>query len=229
MLLFSLALRPLTRPISQSCNVLMNRWYADDGTIIGRIDEVVKALEIIKKEGPKYRFYLNPAKTRVFWPKQRSDNLQSLTAVDSLHVIEEGRVDLLGAPIENELYMAQYLKEKPKKCNTALSHLHCIPEARTRFHLHHVSGSACRMQHLFRLVPPEFYLPFAQQFDKDQLDMYAHFNNVLLPPSTTAQIRLPFIHRGHGLPSLASTLHASYGASLIDCARFASKDHNSRQ
>ena len=167
MLLFSLALRPLNRLTLQSCDVLMNRWYADDGTIIGRIDEVVKALEIIKKEGPKYRFYLNPAKNRVFWPKQRSDNLQALTAVDSLHVIEDGGVELLGTPIGTELYMAQYLKEKLKKCNTALSHLHCIPEARTRFHLHRVSGSACRMQHLFRLVSPEFSLPFAQQFGKD--------------------------------------------------------------
>ena len=37
-LLFSLALQPLTRLISQSCDVLINRWYADDdGTIIGRI------------------------------------------------------------------------------------------------------------------------------------------------------------------------------------------------
>ena len=48
--------------------------------------------------------------------------------------------------------------------------------------------------------------------------MYARFNNVPLSPSTTAQIRLPFIHGGYGLPSLASTLHESYGASLIDCA-----------
>ena len=114
MLLFSLALRPLTRLISQSCDVLMNRWYADDGKIIGRIHEVVKALEIIKKDGPKYQFYLKPTKTRVFWPKQRSDNIRALAAVDSLHIIEEGGLDLLGAPIGTELYMAQYLKEKLK-------------------------------------------------------------------------------------------------------------------
>ena len=89
----------------------MNRWYADDGAIIRKIEDVVKALEIIKQEGPKYGFYLNPAKTRVFWQNTSSDILHPLAAVDYLHVIDEGGVGLLGAPIGTEFYMAQNLKK----------------------------------------------------------------------------------------------------------------------
>ena len=120
---------------------------------------MVKAVGIIKQEGSKCRLYPNPAKTRVFWPNTSSDILHPLTSVDSLHVIDERGVDLLESPIRTALYMAQYLKKNLKNCNTALSHLLCIPEARILFHLHRVSGSACRMQHLFRLVTPEFSRP----------------------------------------------------------------------
>lgn len=41
-LLFSLAVHPLIRRLSQECDLSMNCWYADDGTLIGRIEEVKK-------------------------------------------------------------------------------------------------------------------------------------------------------------------------------------------
>lgn len=218
MLLFSLALQPLARRISHECDVLMNRWYADDGTIIGRIDEVAKALKILNTEGPTHQFFLNPAKTRVFWPSLSPDLLLPLTTVAPLHVIEDGGLELLGAPIGSDSFMTQYITRKLQNCNSALAHLDHIPEARVRFHLHRVSASACRMQHLFRLVPPTFAFSFAQQFDRDQLKAYERFNSVTLSPSLAAQVRLPFVHGGHGLTSLANTSHASYAASLIDSA-----------
>ena len=48
--------------------------------------------------------------------------------------------------------------------------------------------------------------------------MYARFNDVPISPSISAQIRLPFTHGGHDLNSLASNVHASYGACLNYCA-----------
>ena len=59
-LLFSLALQPLASRISESCDLLMNRWYADDRTIVGRVEEVLKAPALIKAKDPKHQFFLNP-------------------------------------------------------------------------------------------------------------------------------------------------------------------------
>ncbi len=57
---FSLALQPLTHKIAHECDLEINRWYADDGTLIGRIEEVSKALCILFTEGPDHHFYQSP-------------------------------------------------------------------------------------------------------------------------------------------------------------------------
>ena len=132
----------------------MNRWYADDGTLIGQIDEVAKALDIITKQGPRFQFFLNSLKTRVFWPNRQADLLSPLLTVGPPRIIDAGGVDPLGAPIGSPNFMEKYIREKLKTCKTALAHLDHIPEARMPFHLHRVSASAYRLQHVFRLVPP---------------------------------------------------------------------------
>ena len=81
MLLFSLALQPLVRRLSVQCRPALNRWYADDGTIVGPIDEVIKALTILRDEGPGFGFYRNISKYRAYWPSSTSDNLSRLLTV----------------------------------------------------------------------------------------------------------------------------------------------------
>ena len=68
MLLFSLTVQPLIRRISQTCNLELNRWYADDGLLIGRIAEVKRALQILRDEGPAHNFYMHVGKTKSYWP-----------------------------------------------------------------------------------------------------------------------------------------------------------------
>ena len=68
MLLLSLATQPLIRRISQTCTLAMNRWYADDGTLAGRLPDVLKALLILVSEGLIHQFCLNPNNTLVYWP-----------------------------------------------------------------------------------------------------------------------------------------------------------------
>ena len=114
--------------------------------------------------------------------------------------------------------MERRLQNKLDMCNNALSLIEDIPDARIKFHLHRLCGSACRAQHLFRLVPPQISLPFAEKFDKDQLDAYSRFNNVKLTDTAITQLRLPFRKGGHGFTPLTPLLHGSYAASLIEAA-----------
>lgn len=46
----------------------MHRWYAYDGIIGGRIDQVLGALRIIDEKDAKIHFLLQPTKTKAFWP-----------------------------------------------------------------------------------------------------------------------------------------------------------------
>jgi hypothetical protein len=65
MLQFALAIIPLILRVQSECDLELNLWYADDGTLVGSIAEVAKAYQILKDEGPKYCFSLVPHKTVV--------------------------------------------------------------------------------------------------------------------------------------------------------------------
>ncbi|GKE45000.1 putative reverse transcriptase domain-containing protein, partial [Tanacetum coccineum] len=67
-LLFSLALHPLVYTINQSCELTLQAWYLDDGTIVGDTLMVAKALDIIRSDGPGRGLFLNIDKTELFWP-----------------------------------------------------------------------------------------------------------------------------------------------------------------
>lgn len=219
MLLFSLALQPLVRRITRECSLLLNRWYADDGTLIGTIPEVTKALRILHTFGPSMGFRMNISKCRAFWPTTEPSLLESLTTSFPLHVSQEGGIALLGAPLGTDEFMRSFLEEKIEAVSNSLTLLDSIPDARIRFHLHRVSGSVCRVEHVFRLTPPRISLPSAIRFDQSQKSAYSRFNHVTLSPSISSQIGLPFRLGGHGFTPLAPFVHASHAASLIESAK----------
>jgi hypothetical protein len=51
MLLFALDMKPLIVRVQSECDLELNLWYADDGTLVGSISEVARAYQILKEEG----------------------------------------------------------------------------------------------------------------------------------------------------------------------------------
>lgn len=100
----------------------------------------------------------------------------------------------------------------------SLKLVNSIPDARIRFHFHRVSGSVCRVEHVFRITPPRLSLSTAIRFDQDQLAACSRFNNVALSPSISSQIGLPFLLGGHVLTPLSPFVHASHASSVIEDA-----------
>ena len=192
MLLFSLALHRLIRRITQTCNLLLNRWYADDGTIIGTVAEVTKALKILQMSGPRLDSHMNISKCQAFWPTTTPSLLKSSTQTFPLHVSSKGGIALLSAPLGTEAFVKSYLQAKVDSVSDSLILLDSIPDARIRFHLHRVSSSVCRVEHFFRLTAPVISLPTAIRFDQDQRAANSRLDNIPLSPSISSQISLPF-------------------------------------
>ena len=108
--------------------------------------------------------------------------------------------------------------QKVYSCHTSLGLLDDIPDARIIFHIHRVTGSVCRVEHVFRLTPPELSLAAAQKFDDLQMSAYSCLNDVPVSPSIATQIRLPLSLGGHGFTALSPFVYASHAASLIESA-----------
>ena len=51
----------------QALNPVYNKWYMDDGGIIGDVDLLKKVWELIKTRGPPMGLHLNPSKCEWSW------------------------------------------------------------------------------------------------------------------------------------------------------------------
>ena len=226
MLLSSLAIQPLVRRLRQECRLALNRWYADDGTLIIPIAKVAKALRILRDEGPAAGFQINIAKSRAYWPSATPENMSRLLHTFPLQVPDEEGLVLLGAPLGTGAFVRQHLMQKVYSCHTYLGLLDDIPDSRIRFHLHRVTGSVFRVEHVFRLKPPELSLAAAHKFDELQMSAYSRLNDIPVSPSIATHVRLPLSLGGHGFTALSPFVYASHAASLIESATVRVKGPN---
>lgn len=105
MLLFSVTIHSLVQKNFRESILSLNRWYADDGTMIGPVDSVCRALDILITEGPVYNFHLNAAKMKAFWHRSHSSHLARLQALLPLHDVKKEGLALLGAPIGSDQFV----------------------------------------------------------------------------------------------------------------------------
>ncbi|KAL8092032.1 hypothetical protein AgCh_034349 [Apium graveolens] len=85
-LLFALALHPLAQAIAQSCELSLQAWYLDDGTIVGDTLMVAKALDIIRADGPVRGFCHDLASQRVS---------KTIALMEAIHKLEDPQCELL--------------------------------------------------------------------------------------------------------------------------------------
>ncbi len=83
-LLFSLVLQEVVKKIHDSIPTLkLNKWYLDDGVIIGTKAELQAVLKILSEEGPKLGLILNPKNAKLFFKQKdvkRKSNARSSSA-----------------------------------------------------------------------------------------------------------------------------------------------------
>ena len=65
-LLFALALAKLTTRIDQTSQLLFHVWYCDDGTLVGTLPELQKALNVIIAEGQELGLSIKLKKCELF-------------------------------------------------------------------------------------------------------------------------------------------------------------------
>lgn len=85
--------------IEARCNLDLRPWYADNGIIIGRIEEVQKALEILRDFGPDFNIAINVSKTTAHWPSIDSPALQALRASVPINVAQDAGLMILATPV----------------------------------------------------------------------------------------------------------------------------------
>ena len=64
--MFALAIHPIVQRIEAEYDLIVHRYYADDGLLVSNIDQVKLALDVIAEYGESINFILQPTKTKAF-------------------------------------------------------------------------------------------------------------------------------------------------------------------
>ena len=151
-MLFSIVLQSLVLMIEKHVPSLdVHVWYLDDGTIIGDIPLVARALSIIEGFGPRLGAHLNLEKSEIWWPSQ-ADNVD-LFPNQIIRVPNRG-VELLGSPIGSSEFLREFLERRVAKISKASLHIEEMDDT----HIELVLLRGClgfgKVVHLLCTCPP---------------------------------------------------------------------------
>lgn len=126
------------------------------------------------------------------WPSIPSVPPQSLTSILPAHNISNEVISLLGAPIGNLSFVTRHMKEKLLQCDNALKMIDDIDVSRTKFHLHRMTASVCRVHQMFRITLPKVSEPIARLFYEFQIRAYSRLKTSRCLPRSHHKYALPF-------------------------------------
>ena len=224
--LFSLSLMRLIERINSECpNLRLNVWYLDDGTLIGSIPEVLRALEVVSDYGNTKGLVINLQKCELWWPTLDVFSLEGFPAdipraggpgvVFGADPLISAGVELLGGPIGNAAFAAEYHARHIRKLEFTLQALRDIDDAQIELILLRCCLGYPRMGYAIRACTPSNIPGQLRLFD-DLLS--SHLESILacpLSPEARALASLPLKLGGLGLPEVSNTAAPAFIASVL--------------
>lgn len=100
-----ICIQPLVIRIKSECSLAFNRWYPNDGNLLGTTDAAQKELELLVEVGIQYQFFIIKSTTTAYLPKLTEINLRPLQTVIPFRPSLADEMEVLGAPIGFDRFM----------------------------------------------------------------------------------------------------------------------------
>ena len=151
----------------------LNAWFLDDGTLLGNLDQLGAAVDILQEEGPRLGLILStaasvppPGKPKsTIWcptpPEQQEDPLRK-----GLVFVKEEGVILLGAPLGSVEFEAEHIKRKVEKIKETTALLPLLEDPHTEFALLRSCLALPKISFLLRAVDTSGHAALLQEFDQ---------------------------------------------------------------
>ena len=216
-LFFALVLQPLIEKIKEECpDLLLLVFFLDDGTIVGRREDLQKVFDLLSTEGPSWGLHLNPAKSSVWCGSNLPPDID---AVDPLARGVPGAAvagfHLLGAPVGNISFSRDAVEDRILKIAEIFDLLPEIGDAQTEFALLRSCFSLPKLTYCLRTCDPSHLLPTYKHFDSLQFATFSKLFGRQLETDARIQAFLPVKNGGVGLRSAEQHSSAAFIASNI--------------
>ena len=200
---------------------------ADDLTVITRRQHSVEVAQIVQELANSHGVVMSQQKTDIYAHGPDDELLQLEFAEMGMTVHTDGLYRLLGAPIGSSSFISasnSHLQAVVNKTAEFLDMIDKIDHAQAKHLMIMYSGSST-MQHLTRLVYPQYLDGYATQIQSRIMASLAMLLAApIITPLQRSQAALPENRGGLGYVSAQKTLHAGYIACGGDVARWLGKN-----
>ena len=104
-LYFCCGLQSIVDEISE-LKPLYQKWYMDDGGIIGPPGMLLEVWDILRKKGPAIGLVLHPSKCEWSW---LDPTRTSPVPIDGVQFVETSKIQMLGVPLGSDEFVADYV------------------------------------------------------------------------------------------------------------------------
>ena len=176
-------------------DLLLNGWFQDDGSLIGKFDDLSKAVQIIEQEGPSRGLFLSTSataarpKSTLWCPDHPSPELDPLSL--GIPRIQGPGIILLGSPLGSHNFVQEKISEKIEKIHELTQMLPYIKDPHSEFVLLRSCFSLPKVVFLMRSTDPTQHQDLWATFDDLIRDT---LNNILgssINDQQWAQAQLP--------------------------------------
>jgi hypothetical protein len=147
-----------------------NKWYMDDGGIIGNVEMLQQVWDLLATEGPKVGLNLNPSKCEWSWLDSGCSapcpiRVGAGRQEDQISFVPTGEIQMLGVPLGSCSNVAEYVGKKLfSRLKLMVDRLVDFDDSQSAFFLLRVSFSIVRATHFMRTTPAQWSVE-AAEFD----------------------------------------------------------------
>ena len=169
-LYFCCGLNGLVNEIAK-LNPVYNKWYMDDGGIVGDVELLKKVWDLLKTRGPALGLHLNPSKCEWSWldpscPLPCPIRLDGVSDENQVKLVPTSEIQMLGVPLGNDAFVSNFVEKKliGNLCET-VSKLVEFEDSQAASYLLRVSYSIVRAVHFMRTTPLHQWEKQGEKFD----------------------------------------------------------------
>ena len=210
--LFANNLQPVVEKLEQVEGLVMNGWFHDDGVLIGSMEALREAWDILEREGVPRGLYLSGVKSSIYCPDHDPMDLDPLGR-GVTRIVARG-FKLLGAPVGDHDFEEVLLVKRLVSIRHLLDHLHLLDDPHQEYVLLRSCLSIQKFAYNLRTVDTSGHPGVLRDFDTEVRGALEGILGTPLTPSQWSQASLPCSKGGLGLRLAASHGPGAYLASV---------------
>jgi hypothetical protein len=152
-------------------NPVYNKWYMDDGGIVGDVELLKRVWEILKTRGPALGLHLNPSKCEWSWLDPECTlaypiRLDGVGEENQVKLVPHSEIQMLGVPLGDTDFVSEFVEKKLLgRLQETVAKLVEFEDSQAATYLLRVSYSTVRAVHFMRTTPLSQWREQGVKFD----------------------------------------------------------------